>query len=277
MVSTNFVTAKFALGGFNPETFSLVWTGAAAGYSLIVLIMSGRTPIPRVSADVTWMVVVLGVATGCGMILGWAGLARLDPSFASFLWRFSPVLTIAIGFSFLHEQFLLIELMPVTIMVLGGILSTLGRWNIVGIGITLTLGSCLFASIQMAMAKVVVKKLHPNQVVFLRVAIGTSVIAFWIVISGRANFDVPLVFWAVTLLGAFLGPTASFLMTFRAYKYWELSRSSMVLTAQPLIVLPLAYIFFHKLPVKNELIGGLIILVGGFWLARVHLGKDDVI
>lgn len=209
------------------------------------------------------------------MILGWAGLARLDPSFASFIWRFSPVLTIVLGVFFLKERFHLIELIPFTIMVVGGILSTMGRWNIVGIGILLTLGSCLLASIQMVMAKMVVRSLHPNQIVFFRVGIGTIVIALWTFLSGRADFDVPFIFWIVTFIGAFLGPTASFLLTFRSYSYWELSRASMVLTVQPLIVLPMAYIFFHRLPVTIELVSGLIILIGGFWLARIHLAKAN--
>jgi drug/metabolite transporter (DMT)-like permease len=52
--------------------------------------------------------------------------------------------------------------------------------------------------------------------------------------------------------------------------YWELSRASIVVVVQPLFVIPLAYLVFGKFPGGMELIGGMVILIGAFWLALVH-------
>jgi len=271
LVSTNFVTAKYALKGFNPETFSLVWTSSAAFYALLIVFLTGHRNELKLAANTVSKVSMLGVATGVGMLLGWAGLSRLDPSFAAFIWRFAPVLTILLSALFLREKLTMIEIFPIAIMVLGGSLSAIGRWNIVGIGTALTLFACFATSLQMLIAKSKVREIHPNILVFYRVGIAAIIIAFWTFLSGKADFDVKLSYWLVLFLGAFLGPCVSFLFTFRSYRYWELSRSSIVLTAQPLFVLPLAYIFLHKIPAGKELLGGLIILIGAFWLAWIHL------
>ena len=101
--------------------------------------------------------------------------------------------------------------------------------------------------------------------------IGAVLIACWVFATGTADFAVEMRYWYVTLLGAFLGPCASFLFTFRSYRYWHLSQSTIVLTAQPLLVLPLAYAFLGTLPTTKELVGGCIILAGAFWLAFIHV------
>jgi len=270
LVSTNYVTAKYGLKGFNPETFSLVWTTAASVYTFIIVVATGNIRRLIIPAHAVRMILLLGLATGVGMILAWSGLALLDPSFASFIWRFAPVLTIMLSALLLEERLQLRELIPVGVMVIGGGLSTFARWHIVGTGVILTLLAACAVSVQMLIAKMKVGEIHPNVLVFYRVSIAAVCLCMWNLLTGRAYFDVQTSFWAATLLGAFLGPSVSFLFTFRSYKYWGLSRSSIVLTAQPLIVLPMAYLAFGKIPSGTQLIGGFIIMIGALWLVLIH-------
>jgi drug/metabolite transporter (DMT)-like permease len=270
LVSTNYITAKYGLRGFNPETFSLIWTAAASCYAFIILVISGRLKelsIPRRSIP---SIAILGLATGAGMILGWSGLALLDPAFASFLWRFSPVLIILLSFFMLGERLRMIEVLAMAVMVAGGALTTLGRWHIIGAGVVLTLTGCIAVAVQMLVVKMNVGRIHPNILVFYRVALAAFVIGLWAVARGRLILDLSTPHILVTLLGAFLGPCASFLLTFRSYRYWPLSRSSIILTAQPLIVLPMAYLIFGKMPSGMELAGGIVILAGAFFLIYLH-------
>jgi drug/metabolite transporter (DMT)-like permease len=271
LVSTNFITAKYGLRGFNPETFSLIWTSAAAIYAFLIVFVMGQRQQLVVHTHVIGKIALIGFTTGAGILLGWAGLARLDPSFASFLWRFSPVLVITFGALFLGERLSIKELVCIAIMVLGGCISVIGRWHIAGIGLIMTLLACCATAVQRLTAKIAVAETHPNILVFYRVSIGALIIALWTFFTGKADFDVKVSYWLVTLLGAFLGPCASFLLTFRSYRYWDLSRSGIVLTTQPLFVLPLAYLFLGKLPVGRELFGGCLILTGALWLAWIHL------
>ncbi len=270
LVSTNYVTAKYGLKGFNPETFSLVWTTAASVYTFIIVLATGDIKRLIVPAHTVRMVIFLGFATGVGMVLAWSGLALLDPAFASFIWRFAPVLTIMLSAVLLGERLQLRELIPVAVMVIGGALSTFARWHIVGTGVILTLLAACAVSVQMLVAKMKVGEIHPNVLVFYRVSIAAVCICIWNFITGRVHFEVHASFWAMTLLGAFLGPSVSFLFTFRSYKYWGLSRSSIVLTAQPLLVLPMAYVAFGRIPSGTQLIGGFIIMLGALWLMWIH-------
>jgi drug/metabolite transporter (DMT)-like permease len=258
------------LQGFNPETFSLIWTAAAAVYSYIIILITGKQRQLSIPVHTIGKTIVLGIATGIGMMLSWAGLARLDPSFAAFLWRFAPVLIIVFSALFLDERLSIIELGPITIMICGGVLSATGKWDVVGTGMILSLLGCCAFAIQMLMAKMVTDEIQPSILVFYRVGIAVCIIALWTFLTGKAHFDVAASYWLVTCTGAFLGPCLSFIFTFRSYRFWDLSRSTIVRTIQPLFVLPLAYLILNKLPTKNELLGGLIILVGSFWFALIH-------
>ena len=273
LVSTNFVTAKYAVseGGFNPEAFSSVWTAGAALYSLLILLLfGGRKEILAIPREAPVKTLALGLLTGAGMILTWAGLQVLDPSFCAFLWRFMPVLLLLFGALFLRERIRFIELLPLALMISGGIYAAAGRWEIVGTGMVLTLIAAVAGALQMLIAKLLVDRHSPNGVVFHRLGSAAVFIILWTLIVGKMDLDVPLRFWGVTLLGALLGPCLAHVMTFRSYKHWELSRSGMVLAAQPLFVLPMAYGILGRFPAGRELIGGAVILLGAFWLAGMQ-------
>ncbi|TET18720.1 MAG: hypothetical protein E3J78_05875, partial [Candidatus Cloacimonadota bacterium] len=42
LVSTNFITAKYGLNGFNPETFSVIWTVSATIYAFLIVVGTGH-------------------------------------------------------------------------------------------------------------------------------------------------------------------------------------------------------------------------------------------
>jgi drug/metabolite transporter (DMT)-like permease len=273
LLSTNFITVKYALRGFDPETFSLVWTSAAAIYAFGITLVGRESREQIFPQQAMKGMIGIGTCTALGMILAWKGLSKLDTAFASFLWRFLPVLTILSGVLVLKERLSKKELLAMTIMLLGGLSSVVGRWDTVGSGVTLTILACLAGVGQLLIAKLYVHKVHPNVLVAYRVGIGSILIACWIFATGAANFTVEVRYWYVTLLGAFLGPCASFLFTFRAYRYWTLSQSSLILTAQPLLVLPMAYVFLGTAPTRRELVGGCIILSGAFWFALMQVTK----
>lgn len=273
LLSTNFVTAKYGLKGFNPETFSFVWTTAAAIYSFGIAIAgkSSRSQIfPRKNMK---EMTALGIITGIGMILTWSGLASLDPVFSSFLWRFLPVLTILAGILFLKESLSKKEFFAMFIMLSGSLWGVVGRWEIVGTGFILTLLAGCTAAAQLLIAKTQIDKVHPNVLVAYRVGIGAVVTGVWAFSTGKADFSVDSCYWYITLLGAFFGPCASFHLIFRSYQYWSLSQSSILLTMQPLLVLPLAYLFLGSYPTVEELSGGAVILSGAVALSYLQIRK----
>ena len=275
LLSTNFITVKYGLRGFNPETFSFVWTSSAAIYAFVIVLASRDSRATMLPKGAAKAMLVMGACTALGMILAWKGLSELDPAFASFIWRFLPVLSILSGVILLREHLSVKEALAMGIMLAGALWSVVGRWDVVGTGVTLTLAAIFCGVLQLLIAKSQTHKVHPNVLVAYRVGIGSVLIACWVFASGTANFAAETKYWYVTLLGAFLGPCASFLLTFRAYRYWTLSQSSLILSGQPLFTLPMAYIFLDTLPTTRELIGGCVILAGAFWLAVIELSKAN--
>jgi drug/metabolite transporter (DMT)-like permease len=270
LLSTNFITAKYALKGFNPVTFALIWTLAASCYSLIIALCKGGWRPFILPWHSLKPLIFIGIATGIGMLLGWTALDQLDPSFTAFLGRFRPVLIIILSFLILGERLALRELVPIGLMVAGCVFSAVGRWEVVGAGVVLAISAAFMAAIQQVVAKIAVARAHPDIMVFYRVIIAAMIIALWNLLTGSTNFQVELSYWLVLLLGAFLGPTLSFYLMYRAYRYWDLSKASVVIIAQPLFVLPMAYLFLGRLPAQKELWGGLVIMIGALWLGGIH-------
>jgi len=276
LVSTNFITVKYALRGFDSETFCLVWTTAAAIYAFGIAAAGKESREQIFSKNAMKGLIGLGTCTAAAIILAWKGLSTLDTAFASLLWRFFPVVTILAGVLVLKERLSKKELLAMAMMLFGGLSSVVGRWDLVGTGVTLTIFACIASAGQLLIAKSYVHEVHPNILVAYRLGIASILIACWVFTTGGANFAVESRYWHVTLLGAFLGPCASFLLTFRAYSYWTLSQSSLILTAQPLLVLPLAYVFLGTVPTTREVVGGCIILSGAFWFAFMQLTKARI-
>lgn len=271
LISANFITVKYSLRGFDPVTFSFIWSLSAALFTLIFIYFPKHGKNLKLKKDNRISIIILGVLAGISTLLAWAGLSLLDTSFSAFLWRFLPLLSIILGIIFLKEKLLKGEIWPIALMVIGGGLSTIGRWEVVGMGVLLTLAACLGSAFQLLIAKVKATDLPTSLLSFYRNLIGAMVILCWILISGKGNFSAECKYWVVAILGAFIGPGLGVYMTFKAYQYWNLSRSSIITTLQPLFVIPLAYTFLNTFPSKQEFLGGLIILLGCLWLSWIHL------
>ncbi len=266
LLVTNFITAKIALQGFTPETFGLVWSAAATIYGLLFLLLTGRWRSVRVPHRSLSKLGLIGVLNGIGLLLGWAGLNQLDPAFAAFLWRFLPAETMLLGMIFLGERLQTRQFGAAGLMLAGGLLGAFNRWEIVGPGVVLILLATIVNAIQNLVAKLSAAEVVAELIVLARVGVGVMVIALWTFGAGRAVFDVPARFWIVTLIASFFGEWACWLLFYKSYEHWELTRTSMVRTAEPLLVIPLSGLILGMIPHSQELLGGGVILLGAFLL-----------
>lgn len=273
LMSCNFITAKIAMQGFNPKTFAALWYVTATIFSLVLTIAMGQGRQLKLRGEELRLMVLLGFALTFVAFFGWAGLSKMDPTFNSFLSRLTPMMTILLGVVLLKENVRALEWLAVAVMVGGGVLSTLGgTWQAEWWAIVLVLMGCFCAAIQFTLAKLGDDKGIPPLVVNIyRTAV--AAIAITLVTLALGEFDPTKAqprHWTALLLGALLGPCLSVTLTFASYRYWEMTRTAMVLTLQPLVVFPMAWLMFHDLPGGWKLIGGLIILAGGLWLVALH-------
>lgn len=270
-LACNYVTAKYGLGGFNPETLAVTWMGAATVYAFIWAAMNGQVrQLVLRGPDLRWML-LLGLANAACQLMLWKSLNQLDPSFAAFLGRFAPLMAILMGAVLLKEMIRPLEWAAVALMIGGGAWSSGGSFQAEWVGITLALASAFFSAAQWPIAKHGGRNVPGVVMNFYRVAIAAITVTIWALVAGK--FDISHVtprHWAVTLVGSLIGPFLSYLLMFRSYDFWPMSRSAIVWTLQPLIVLPLAWLVFGSVPSGSKLVGGLITLAGAFWLAILH-------
>ena len=272
LLAVSLVSTKYALREINPETLSLVWTTSAAVFAFLFLLLRGFGRELRIPGRLVVPVLVLGLFTGVDIILNFASMRLLDPTFAAFLWCFLPVVSIILSLLFLGEKLSARELPPMAVMLFGAMISTYGQWTIVGKGVILVSVAVLFAAAQALIAKVVVPDIHPRVLIIYRNGLGAVCLAAWVLPIGRFDLSAaPLDTWAVVLGGAILGPWAGGMLFYASFRYWELSRTSMVHMTQSLFVLPTAALFLQQFPNRLELMGGFFILVGGFWLTALHV------
>lgn len=271
-LATNYVTAKHAVTGLHPETFSFVWTTAAALYVLLIAAATGDAKVWRLPRKTLLPILAIGVSTAISMVLVWHAVMRLDPTFASLLARSTPALSILGGVLLFADRLRPAQVAAMFVLFAGAVVASAGRWDRVefSAGTLLMLGACTLVALQQVLAKLVAHRVNTDFVAFWRLAIAAPLLGVWILATGKTNFHAPVSCWAATLIGAFLGPCLSHVLLFRSYRYWPFMYSSIVQTAQPLFVLPLALAFLGTFPTEQSLAGGAVILTGGLWLALLR-------
>lgn len=279
-LSVGLVAAKYVLEALDPLLLSFIWSLSASIWAaILVLILEGKGAfkIPRTSYV---SVFVLGISTGAGIIFTWSGLNYLDPSFAAFLWRFMPILMILAGVLVFGEKLYSEEIPPILVVVLGGFISTVGRWQIVGKGVVFTILACIAGAVQMVIGKME-SRVSAIVLSFYRASLGAVVIGLWLLLTTVIDssskidigLDIPLRYLLVIFSGSFVGATLGFYFIYTSYRYWDIARTSIVIVAQPLMVMLLAEIFLDQFPSLQELLGGIIILIGSFWLGLLGLRR----
>ena len=274
-LSTSYITVKVGLRGFNVTTFTLIWTVAAALFSLGIVLSTGSIQRIRPPAGTPWRLLGLGATTGASMIWSWAGLARLDPSTAAFLWRFLPLINIVVAMLLFQDRIRRCEALPISLMLFGGCLSVYGQGRFVLIGALFTLLACMAVSAQQVISKTLVARMPTPVLVFYRNGIGALFILIWVLTGGELRLDASPAQWGVTLLGALLAPCLGFILLYRSFHYWELSRASIIQIAEPVFVVPMACLILDDRPSGRTFAGGAIILAGALWLILIHMHRQS--
>lgn len=279
-LSCNYITAKYGLRGFNPESLTVVWMGAATVYALIWTAALRQVHRIALPTPASYWLIAMGLANAGCQLTAWQSLDRMDPSFYAFLQRFSPMMAILMGTLILHERIRRFEWLPIVTMVLGGMFSVLAPTpahaplNWLGVGLCLL--SAFLSASQLPLAKLAGPGIPVGVMNLYRVAVAFVAVSIWAAARGKIDFSqAGPEHWGVVILGSFLGPFVSYVCTFRSYRHWDMARSSMVMTLQPLVVVPMAFLAFGLDITRWQLLGGCVTLAGGFWLAYLHHRADE--
>jgi drug/metabolite transporter (DMT)-like permease len=273
-LSFNMIAGKYGMseGGFNATTFAFLWVASTAVYCFLIIALSRGLKGLHVPRHALRIMLVISAITGINQVIGWTGLSLLDPSFAAFLNRAAPVFIILGCVMFLGERLKLFEVMFFLVMIAGGCMSAWADWDNADTrtGIVCVVVACLAVAIQRILIKVSVRHVAPMVVNFYRSLGGAITVGTFALATGQMRFDVGAGYWAAALVGALIGPCISVTLLYKSYRYWDLSKSTMLMMIQPLLVLPASFLFLNMLPSRMQFAGGMIIMAGALGMVWMH-------
>ena len=275
VMSASVVLGKFSMqedGGFNPATFALLWIGSGAAYCLVYFAVTGRLGMLRIPRRSVWMVIGISAITGINQYVGWTGVSLLDPSFAAFLNRAAPVFIVLGCVLFLGERLRRAEVAAFVVILAGGCISAIKGWHNTDTraGMICIFVACLVVGAQRVLIKICVGRVQPMSVNFYRALGGAVSVGTLGLLSGAVEFSADRSHWAAALIGGLTGPCIGVGLLYTSYRFWDLSKSTMLMMIQPLLVLPVAYLFLGMAPNRWQFAGGMVILAGGVWLVWAH-------
>jgi drug/metabolite transporter (DMT)-like permease len=271
-IATMYPLGKFAMPGMGGAPgWALVFAVAGSVFSVLMLLVTGQARHIVLRRDLWGSVLAIGLLNGVGAVGFWAGLERIDPTFASTLGRMLPVLCVLGGVVFYGERISRWELLPVLLIITGGIGAVAGRPSGEILGVGLTLGGCVMGASQFILAKRIVHDVPVGALTAWRMIFAVPLVATWAWSTGRLDFSAaePL-HWSATLTAAFLVSYLSRTLNFHAYRHWPIAYTSIVDFSQPVFVLPLALLLLGEMPDLQGIVGGVVIIVGGVWLVLAH-------
>jgi drug/metabolite transporter (DMT)-like permease len=200
-----------------------------------------------------------------------------DPSVTSFLGNLYPVILTLMGVTLLKERFTWLESVGVFLALTGAfVISYTGETSLRKMfipGTLVVLVNAILASTTSVIGKVNVRQLTPEIIVLN----GT----FWLLISASilmVALDVPVQLPLAALsniaAGAFLGPFLGVLMIYYSFKFIEASRSSIVQSLKGIVVMGGVWIYFGTLPLRHQIIGGLLTVAGVLIMTLVKAGQQ---
>jgi drug/metabolite transporter (DMT)-like permease len=268
--SVSLIAAKYVLKVFNPVAFCVGWLACATIYCLAIVIVRGRIHELKLLPDEYAPIIKFSLAATFTLLFGWWGAQLLEASMISMIARFQPIIAAVVAAICLGEHLQKREFIPISVMIIGGVIMTIGSISVILTGMLLLIAGMTFAAIQWIFVKKLSHRKGPMVQTFYRNMIAAMLLFGWGAVSGQNNFVADWSHWAALAFGALLGPCISVMLLFESFNHWEIARSSAVTSIQPLIVIPMAYLVFHTVPDMQTFMGGMILLCGAVWLTLIH-------
>ena len=188
-----------------------------------------------------------------------------EPAVTGFLGNLFPLFTTILGITFLKERFSLIESGGIFVVFAGALLTSysgnvmLKDFFIPGVGLVVL--NCLGAATATVIVRAKVNNLTPEILSFNRTFWLLAFFAGWVIFSGTQIVLTAHSFFN-TALAAILDPVLAMILAYRAYKYIEASRGTIIQSTKGLMIIPISFLFFGTLPLPHQLAGGIIAMVG---------------
>ncbi|MCF8378642.1 MAG: DMT family transporter [Bacteroidales bacterium] len=262
-----YIFSKAALSEIHLYQFGFYWFGLAFIWSLFYVIFSGKlTLIKSLNTKSRYLLILVGFLELFAAITLFISIEIVEnPTIVSFLSNLTPVFVAILGISFLAERFTKIEVTGILFTLIGAILISYSGKNdlndifIEGTGYILL--SSLFMSISVIVSKYRIKEIDPSLLMINRIAYLFIFFTIMMIQSGK-SLEIPGAALFNVGMGSVLGPFLTGLAQFSSLKYIEATRTMIIQSTRGIFVAVGAIIYLGVFPVKMQIIGGIITIIG---------------
>jgi len=265
--SNVYVFSKAALNEVSLSLFLFLMFSVGFTINLIILIVKGGfVKLRTVPRRMWWIFPTLGLIELFTVSMFYASVNAIsEPAVTGFLGNLFPLFTTILGIIFLRERFSPIETFGIFIVFAGALLTSYSgsitwmQFFIPGVGFVVL--NCLGAATATVIVRAKVNNLTPEILSFNRTFWLLICFTGWVIIAGTP-ITISTRALTNTVIAAILDPVLAMLLVYRAYKYIEASRGTIIQSTKGLIIIPVAYLYFGTLPLPHQIAGGIIAMIG---------------
>ncbi len=266
-VSNVYIFSKSALNQISIIQFGFYWFGFGLIWNFLYLIWkSGLKPFKDLKRSAYKLFCILGFLEIIGTTAFFYSIKVIEnPAVTSFLQNLSPIFVTTLGVIILKDRFNKIEIVGIILTLIGTF--TISYRGGSGISNLFIYGSqfVVISTFTFAVITVIIKKyinrLTPSLLSYNR---GVFIFTFSVILMlvTEQSIAIPTKALVDVAIGSLLGPFLTVIAGYNALKYIEISKKAILSSSRGLFVLIGAYIYFGKLPLSYQIIGGLITIAG---------------
>lgn len=266
LMPAGFITNYIALQSINIASLTFYFFGFGLLGAVIALVITGKLDKSLLLFKRYWKpVAVLGLVNGITAVVWLFALKLTGPSSLGFLMRFATVFTVVIGVVYLKERFNRGEIFGAVMMIIGAFIMAFRGGEHLLVGAFLALFLSLVISLEQLFLKKYVKRLEPLVFNALRLLFTFLVVSVYVIVKSDLVIP-PVDVMFIVFLGAILSAVVGFVFYFKALEISELSKVAAIQSFNPFVVFVYSLIFLGSVLTGLQLVGGVVIGLGAFFL-----------
>lgn len=266
-VSLNFVLTSIILRDVNPETSAIYFFGFGTLTSFILLLAIKRIGKLNLFKKYWKILLLLGVLEAVTSLMWFYSIEMVGPSTAGFLLRFVIIFTVFWGVLFLKEKFNLGEAFGMIIAIAGAFVITYYSGQFILLKSLFVIATAFLFSVIQLIIKLYVKKIDSFVLNHYRMMSAFLLILIYSLFTARVQSPTSTAL-SLSFLGAALGGVLGAGLFYKSLELWELSKVNVIRSMDPFVIVIFSFLILqHDIPASNQLVGGLIVVLGIIILA----------
>ena len=208
-----------------------------------------------------WSLAAIGLLVGGSTAFGYMAVGYIDPGTASMLSRMTTIFSIGIGVWWLQERLHRWQAIGAGLALVGLLIITFQPGDVLQLGSLLIVGSSLMYAIHAALVKRYAQGMDFLDFFFGRLLFTALALSLFTFVWSPITAPVPVA-WLLLLATGTVDVVISRTLYYLALRRLTVSMHAIILTLSPVATILWSLLFFGAFPTPQQLIGGVIVMVG---------------